>query len=105
VKALTFTHIRCRAGEYSQALEAAVKALTFTHILCRAGEYSQALEAAVKALTCTYGILVIVASGNTAMDACGVAPANVKDTMTVGKNPLNIVGGRDMVTARPRMTP
>lgn len=50
----------------------------------RVGEWSTVMEAAVSTLMREHNIAVIVASGNSAMDACNVAPANLPETITVG---------------------
>ena len=47
------------------------------------GSWSRVLEDAVSALINQHGITVVVAAGNSAVDACYVAPANVKDALSV----------------------
>lgn len=47
------------------------------------GSWSQVLEDAVTSLVNDHGITVVVAAGNSAVDACYVAPANVDVALTV----------------------
>lgn len=54
----------------------------------RVGEWSAIMEAAVSRLIHEHNIAVIVASGNSAVDACDVAPANLPETITVGASDL-----------------
>lgn len=48
-----------------------------------AGQWSQPMEDAIKHLTDVVGLPVVVASGNSAKDSCGVAPARVASAITV----------------------
>lgn len=48
-----------------------------------AGQWSQPMEDAIKHLTEVVGLPVVVASGNSAKDSCGVAPARVASAITV----------------------
>ena len=52
------------------------------------GQWSKALEGAVRNLVNEQGISVIVASGNSGVDSCGVAPGNVEETITVAASDL-----------------
>jgi len=47
------------------------------------GSWSRVLEEAVQSLINNYGITVVVASGNSGVDACYVAPSNVPGAITV----------------------
>lgn len=47
------------------------------------GSWSRVLEDAVRSLVTNHGVIVVVASGNSAVDACNVAPANVPEAITV----------------------
>ncbi|KAH7619536.1 putative Extracellular serine proteinase [Nannochloris sp. 'desiccata'] len=47
------------------------------------GSWSRVLEDAVRSLVNNHGVTVIVASGNSAVDSCYVAPANVPEVITV----------------------
>eukprot|EP00803_Ostreobium_quekettii_P000830 evm.model.scf_222.2 EVM.evm.TU.scf_222.2 scf_222:11117-20588(-) len=47
-------------------------------------EQTRAMEDAVEALIEDHGYTVVVASGNKKVDSCFIAPANVKETITVG---------------------
>ena len=53
------------------------------------GHWSRALEQAVYNLIHKHDLTVIVASGNSGVDSCYVAPANVKDTVTVAASNLS----------------
>lgn len=52
------------------------------------GRWSRSLEDSVKTLINTHGISVVVASGNSGVDSCFVAPANVPETITVAASNL-----------------
>lgn len=52
------------------------------------GRWSRTLEDSVKSLINTHGIPVVVASGNSGVDSCFVAPANVQETITVAASNL-----------------
>jgi subtilisin family serine protease len=52
------------------------------------GDWSAALEAAVRSLVTISGVFVTVAAGNSAGDACAVAPAAVREAFTVGASDL-----------------
>lgn len=48
-----------------------------------AGSWSKPMEDAIVHMTDTVGIPVVVASGNSAKDSCGVAPARAATAITV----------------------
>ena len=52
------------------------------------GQWSRSLEEAVRAVV-RQGHSVVVASGNSAVDSCFVAPGNVEETITVAASDLN----------------
>ena len=52
------------------------------------GDWSAALEAAVRGAVQRGGVFVAVAAGNSAGDACAMAPASVPDAFTVGASDL-----------------
>jgi subtilisin family serine protease len=58
------------------------------------GSWSRALEEAVKNLVNEYGITVIVASGNSGVDSCYVAPGNVDAPITVAASDLSTKFGK-----------
>ena len=58
------------------------------------GSWSRALEEAVKNLIVEYGITVIVASGNSGVDSCYVAPGNVEEPITVAASDLDTKFGQ-----------
>lgn len=47
------------------------------------GNWSRVLEDAVRSLIQNHGVTVIVASGNSSVDACTISPANVPEAITV----------------------
>ena len=49
----------------------------------QAGQWSQTLQSAVTNLIQRYGITVVVATGNSKIDACTITPANVNGTIAV----------------------
>lgn len=53
------------------------------------GRWSQTLEDSVRTLIETHGVPVVVASGNSGVDSCYVAPANVPQTITVAASDLD----------------
>ena len=53
------------------------------------GSWSRALEESVRNLILDYGITVIVASGNSGVDSCYVAPGNVEEPITVAASDLS----------------
>ena len=52
------------------------------------GRWSQSLEDSVTTLINDHDIAVVVASGNSAVDSCFIAPANVPETITVAASDL-----------------
>ena len=52
------------------------------------GQWSRSLEDSVRSLVNDLGVLVVVASGNSAVDSCFVAPGNVEETLTVAASDL-----------------
>jgi subtilisin family serine protease len=64
-----------------------------------AGSWSQSLEAAVRALIEEHNVTVITASGNSDVDACTVAPANVNGTIAVAASDLPTKFGRTSAQA------
>lgn len=52
------------------------------------GWWSETLEQAVKSLVNDHGLTVVVASGNSGVDSCFIAPANVPETITVAASNL-----------------
>ena len=53
-----------------------------------AGGWSEALERTVERLIRDFNILVVIASGNSMLDSCTIAPANVKSSLTVAGSDL-----------------
>lgn len=49
----------------------------------QAGEWSQTLQSSVTNLIQKHGITVVVATGNSRIDACTITPANVNGTIAV----------------------
>ena len=52
------------------------------------GQWSRSLEDSVRSLVRDQGVMVVVASGNSAVDSCFVAPGNVEETLTVAASDL-----------------
>eukprot|EP00210_Caulerpa_lentillifera_P001014 g977.t1 len=61
------------------------------------GTWSQSLEDSVQELIDIHGISVVVASGNSGVDSCYVAPANVYKTITVAASDLETKFGETKV--------
>ena len=55
----------------------------------QAGQWSQTLQSAVTNLIQTHGITVVVATGNSQIDACQITPANVNGTIAVAASDLS----------------
>ncbi|KAK9820620.1 hypothetical protein WJX72_012381 [[Myrmecia] bisecta] len=53
------------------------------------GQWSRTLEEAVRSLVVNQNITIIVASGNSGVDSCTVAPANVAEVITVAASDLD----------------
>ena len=53
------------------------------------GQWSRSLEDSVRSLVREQGVMVVVASGNSAVDSCFVAPGNVEETLTVAASDLD----------------
>ena len=58
-------------------------------ICVQAGQWSQTLQSAVTNLIQTHGITVVVAAGNSQIDACQITPANVNGTIAVAGSDLS----------------
>lgn len=65
----------------------------------QAGQWSQTLQASVTNLIQTHGITVVVATGNSQIDACTITPTNVNGTIAVAgsdaSNKFNPAGPGD----------
>ena len=68
------------------------------------GSWSRALEEAVRNLIMEYGITVIVASGNSGVDSCHVAPGNVEEPIT-GAPPSPILSPFPSLSPPPSLPP
>lgn len=55
----------------------------------QAGQWSQTLQSAVTNLIQQYGITVVVATGNSKIDACTITPANVNGTIAVAGSDIS----------------
>ncbi|KAL3133536.1 hypothetical protein ABBQ38_007387 [Trebouxia sp. C0009 RCD-2024] len=55
----------------------------------KAGQWSQTLQSAVTNLIQQYGITVVVATGNSKIDACTITPANVNGTIAVAGSDIS----------------
>ncbi|GFH14195.1 peptidase_S8 domain-containing protein [Haematococcus lacustris] len=53
------------------------------------GSWSATLESATRTLINTYNITVVVASGNSAIDACTVVPASLPESITVAASSMD----------------